>query len=111
MNTDKVIEVTDANFKEQVLESETPVLVDFWAPWCGPCRMASPVLEQIAKLYEGRVKVCKLNVDNAPLTATKYAIMSIPTLNMYKDGEVVDKIIGVSPNYESTLKARIELHL
>jgi len=111
METAKPIQVTDTNFKQEVLESETPALVDFWAPWCGPCLMAAPVLEKLAQMYQGKLKVCKLNVDEARQTAIDYGIMSIPTLNIYKNGEVVDRIIGVTPNYESDLKKKIEPHL
>ena len=111
METGKPIEVTDANFEQEALKSEIPVLVDFWATWCGPCRMAGPVLEKIAQLYKGRLKVCKLNIDQARQTAIKYGVMSIPTLNIYKDGNVVDQIIGVTPSYESDLKKKIEPHL
>jgi len=111
METAKPIQVTDTNFKQEVLESETPALVDFWAPWCGPCLMAAPVLEKLAQMYTGKLKVCKLNVDEARQTAIDYGIMSIPTLNIYKNGEVVDRIIGVTPNYESDLRKKVEPHL
>lgn len=111
METAKPIQVTDTNFKQEVLESETPALVDFWAPWCGPCLMAAPVLEKLAQMYQGKLKVCKLNVDEARQTAIDYGIMSIPTLNIYKNGEVVDRIIGVTPNYESDLRKKVEPHL
>ena len=111
METGKPIEVTDKNFKQEVLASETPVLVDFWAPWCGPCLRAAPVLEKIAKIYKGKLKVCKLNVEEAEQAATEYGIMSIPTLNIFKDGEVVDQIIGITPGYESDLMEKIEPHL
>ena len=111
MEIGKPLEVTDANFKQEVLESETPVLVDFWAPWCGPCLRAAPVLEKIAQMYERKLKVCKLNVDDARGTAIEYGIMSIPTLNIFKDAEVVDQIIGVTPSYESDLREKIEPHL
>ena len=111
MEEGKPIEVTDENFEQEALESEIPVLVDFWATWCGPCRAAGPVLERIAQMYKGRLKVCKLNVDQGRQTAIKYGIMSIPTLSIYKDGEVVDQIIGVTPSYESDLKKKIEPHL
>ena len=105
------IKVTDEDFEREVLKSDVPVIVDFWAPWCGPCQIAGPVLEKIAQEYRGRLKVCKLNVDEGRQTAIKYGIMSIPTLNIYKNGVVVDQIIGVTPNYESDLKKRIDLLL
>ncbi len=89
--------VTDASFKEEVLESNIPVLVDFWAPWCGPCRMVAPVVEDISKQYEGQVKVVKLNTDENPNTASKYGIRSIPTLMIFKGGERVDMVVGAVP--------------
>lgn len=105
------INVSAGNFGEEVLKSELPVVVDFWAPWCAPCRLAAPVLEKIAQEYEGKLKVCKVNVDIERQTAMDYGIMNIPTLNIYKDGEVVEQIIGVRPGYESDLKEKIEPHL
>ncbi|PIV57164.1 thioredoxin [Candidatus Desantisbacteria bacterium CG_4_10_14_0_8_um_filter_48_22] len=89
--------VTDENFKAEVLDAKIPVLVDFWAEWCMPCKMIAPTVEAIAKEYEGKLKVCKLNVDDAPVTATQYSVMSIPTLLLFKNGKVVDKTVGVVP--------------
>lgn len=86
---------TDENFNEEVLSSNIPVLVDFYADWCGPCKMLAPVIETLATELEGKVKIGKLNVDNAPDTAQKYGIMSIPTLLYFKNGEIVNKTIGV----------------
>lgn len=89
------IHFTDENFNQEVLSSNIPVLVDFYADWCGPCKMLAPTIETLAQEYEGKVKVGKLNVDNAPDTAQKYGIMSIPTLLYFKNGEIVNKSIGV----------------
>jgi len=89
------IDITDLNFKKEVLESNLPVLVDFWAPWCGPCSMIASIIEEISKEYEGKLKVCKLDVDEARSTATQYQIMSIPALLVFKNGEIVDKTMGV----------------
>ena len=86
---------TDENFNKEVLSSNIPVLVDFYADWCGPCKMLAPVIETLAGEYEGKVKIGKLNVDNAPDTAQKFGIMSIPTLLYFKNGELVNKSIGV----------------
>jgi thioredoxin 1 len=91
------IELNDGNFESEVLKSDKPVLVDFWAPWCGPCRMVGPVVEEIAKDYEGKLKVGKLNVDDNSQTAVQYGIMSIPNLLFFKEGKVIDQIIGAVP--------------
>ncbi len=97
MATDSVMEVSDANFQAEVLNAELPVIVDFWAAWCGPCRMVSPLIEEIAKDYEGKVKVTKLNVDENRETAGKYGIMSIPTILLFKDGSVSKQVVGAMP--------------
>ena len=88
--------LNDQNFEEEVLKSKTPVLVDFWAPWCGPCKMQEPIIDELAKDYEGKdVKIGKLNVDEASQTASKFQIMSIPTLVIFKDGKPVEQMMGV----------------
>ena len=89
--------VTDTNFQTEVVESDTPVLVDFWAPWCGPCRMVAPVLEEVAKERDADLKIVKLNIDENPETAAKFQVMSIPTLILFKDGAVAHKVIGALP--------------
>lgn len=88
------IKVDTANFEKEVIDSEIPALVDFWAPWCGPCKMIAPYLEELAKNYSGKLKVCKLNVDEAPEVATQYTVMSIPSLMLFKDGKVMEKQVG-----------------
>jgi len=88
------VNVTTANFKEEVIDSKIPALVDFWAPWCGPCQMIVPYLEELAKDYNGKLKVCKLNVDEAPEVATQYTVMSIPALMLFKEGKVMGKQVG-----------------
>jgi len=92
-----LVEGNDFNFEQEVLKSDTLVLVDFWAPWCGPCRMVAPVIEQLANEYEGKLKVVKLNTDENQNTAITYGIRSIPTLGIFKDGQVVDAVIGAVP--------------
>ncbi len=102
-------EVTDSTFKQEVLESKTPVLVDFWAPWCGPCRMVAPVVEEIAEQYLGKVKVVKVNTDENSGVASQYGIRSIPTLMIFKDGQRVDMVVGAVP--KTTLATTLEKHL
>ena len=92
--------LTDENFTKEVLESELPCLVDFWAIWCGPCQMLSPVIKEIAEEYQGKLKVGKLNVDDDPRMASQYGIMSIPTLAIFKDGEIIDTILGARSKAE-----------
>jgi thioredoxin 1 len=92
-----VIEFTDANFDEEVLKSEVPVLVDFWAPWCGPCRQIAPSVEALSSEYAGKIKIGKLNTDDQIDTAAKFGIRSIPTLLVFKGGEVVNQLVGALP--------------
>lgn len=92
---ENVATFTDQNFQKDVVEAATPVLVDFWAPWCGPCKMIAPTIEQLATEYSGKVKVGKLNTDEAPQTATNFRISAIPTVLVFKGGQVVDKFVGV----------------
>ncbi len=103
------LQVTDTSFKQDVLDSEIPVLVDFWAPWCGPCRMVAPVVDEIAQQYEGQVKVVKLNTDENPNVASQYGIRSIPTLMIFKGGQRVDMVVGAVP--KTTLANTLEKYL
>lgn len=93
----KYVTLTDANFRQEVLESDEPVLVDFWAAWCGPCRVIAPAIEELAREYEGRAKIGKLDVDHNPQVAMQYGIRSIPTILFFKDGRVADQLIGAVP--------------
>jgi thioredoxin 1 len=102
-------EVSDSTFKQEVLDSDLPVLVDFWAPWCGPCRMVGPVVEEIAGQYVGQVKVVKLNTDENPNIASQYGIRSIPTLMVFKDGQRVDMVVGAVP--KATLANTLEKYI
>lgn len=97
MNTQPPIVLTDASFKTEVLESDQPVLVDFWAPWCGPCHLLAPTIEELARQYAGSVRVGKLNVDENPDTARAYGISSIPAVFLFKAGEVVERFVGLQP--------------
>jgi len=96
----KPIEVNDSNFDQMVLQAKMPVLVDLWAPWCAPCHMVAPVVEELASEYDGRVSFAKLNVDQNPRTASRYGIMSIPTLLIFKDGKPLSNIVGFRPKAE-----------
>jgi thioredoxin 1 len=102
-------QVTDATFKQEVLENPLPVLVDFWAPWCGPCRMVAPVVEEISEQYDGKVKVVKVNTDENPSVASQYGIRSIPTLMIFKGGQRVDMVVGAVP--KTTLANTLEKYL
>ena len=101
-----VTEVTDQDFEEAVIKSTLPVLVDLWAPWCGPCRMVAPVVDKLAEKHQGKFKFYRLNVDENSQTASKYGVMSIPTLIFFKDGKAVDTVIGAVP--ERVLQSKID---
>ena len=103
------IEITDANFDELVLKSDKPVLVDFWAEWCGPCRMVGPIVEELAKDFDGKAIIGKVNVDNNPNISMNYGIRNIPTLLIFKNGEIVDKQVGAVP--KSVLATKLNAQL
>ena len=92
-----VRDITDGDFEKEVLQSSEPVMIDLWAPWCGPCRMIAPIVDKLAETYDGKVKVLRLNIDENPDTPVKYRVMSIPTLLFFKDGEAVDTVVGAVP--------------
>lgn len=103
------LEITDANFEELVLKSDKPVLVDFWAEWCGPCRMVGPIVEELSKEYDGKAVVGKVNVDHNADISTKYGIRNIPTLLVFKNGEVVEKQVGIAP--KNLLANKLDAHM
>ena len=103
------VKATDASFEQEVLKSDTPVLVDFWAEWCGPCRMIGPSLEDIAKEMDGKLKVVKVNIDENPMAPTRYGVRSIPTLLLFKNGQVVEQIVGAVG--KSQLQRMIDAHV
>ena len=105
----KALTFTDDSFEEDVLNSDKPVLVDFWAEWCGPCRMVGPVVDELAEEFEGKARIGKVDVDNNPEISTKYGIRSIPSLLIFKNGEVVDQIVGAVP--KAQLKKQLEAQM
>ncbi len=105
----KPIHITDGTFEEEVLKNDVPVLADFWAEWCGPCRTIAPILEEIAEEYDGRLKIAKINVDENPDAPAHFGIQGIPTLILFKDGEPVERLVGAMP--KDRLLSHIQLHL
>lgn len=109
MASDKIVTLSDENFEEQVIRSAKPVLVDFWAEWCGPCRMLAPTVDALATEFDGRMVVAKLNIDDHPVTPTRFNIRGIPTLLLFKGGKVVEQIVGLVD--KGTLKRVLERHV
>jgi thioredoxin 1 len=107
--TSPEIKVNDGNFSAEILESSLPVLVDFSATWCGPCRMIAPVVEEIAKEYQGKLKVCTVDIDDAPDSASRYGVLSVPTLILFKGGTELDRIVGAAPR--SAIEKMITAHV
>jgi len=103
------VEITDANFEQEVIKSDIPVLIDFWAVWCGPCKAIAPIMTELAAEYEGRLKVGKLDIDNNQEVSVKYGIRSIPTLLLFKDGKIVDQIVGAVP--KAQIVAKLSPHI
>ena len=106
MSANNIVILTAGNFEQEVLQSPTPVLVDFWAEWCGPCKMIAPILDELASEYDGKVKVGKVNIDDHQAIATQYGIRAIPTLLIFKDGEVAEQVVGLRSKRD--LKANID---
>ena len=104
------LEVTDSNFDTEVIKSDKPVLVDFWAVWCGPCKQIAPMVEELVGEYDGKIKIGKMDIDNNPEVAMKFGIRSIPTLLIFKDGKVVDQIVGAVPKGHITEKLNAQLN-
>ncbi len=106
MSVTNIVVLTETNFDQEVLKSPTPVLVDFWAEWCGPCKMIAPILDELASEYDGKVKVAKLNIDEFQSIATEYGVRAIPTLLIFKDGEVAEQVVGMRSKRD--LKANLD---
>jgi len=105
------IEVTDQSFQQEVLEAKVPVVLDFWAPWCMPCRTVTPVMDSLAKHYQGKVKVCKINIEQGQQSASRYGVMSVPTLHIFKDGQIVEQLTKVTSNLEEDIKKKVAAYI